>query len=63
MHGRWITFFESVGRGAFDDKGGAMQLLMEDRKGIVDPLTGEDSINTPFKRPRFQSDEFAPDTR
>ena len=35
-YGIWIKIFELVGRGMFDDKGGAMQFLMEDRKGDVD---------------------------
>ena len=37
-HGRWLTIFELVGRGVFDDKGGGAQFLMEDRKGIWIPL-------------------------
>ena len=61
-HGRWITIFELVGRGAFDNKGGVVQFLMEDRKGGVDPGSGDKPVNTSFKRPRFQSIDFGPNT-
>ena len=61
-HVRWITIFELVGRGAFNDKGAAAQFLTEDRKGGIDPGSGEEPVNTPFKCPRFQSGDFAPNT-
>ena len=51
-HIRWITIFEAISSNVFDSEGGITQFLMEDRKEAdIDPPSGEEPINTPFKRP------------
>ena len=58
-HNRWIIIFEAISRNTFDAEGGTTQFLMEDRKEAdLDPLTGEEIVNIPFKRPQCQSADF-----
>ena len=57
------TIFESIGRGTFDAEGGTTQFLLEDWKEVdLDPISGEEQVNTPFKRPRFHSSDFKLDS-
>ena len=63
-HNHWITIFEAISRNTLDAEGGTAQFLMEDRKEAdINPLSGEEPVNTPFKRPWFQSGGFKMDTR
>ena len=44
---------------SFDSEEGITQFLMEDRKEAdIDPLSGVEPVNAPFKRPWFQSEDF-----
>ena len=48
----------------FDSEGGITQFLMKDKKEAdIDPFSGEEPVNTSFKRPWFQSGGFKMDTR
>ena len=47
----------------FDSEGGITQFLMKDKKEAdIDPFSGEEPVNTSFKRPWFQSGDFKLDT-
>ena len=58
-HTRWITIFEAMNSDSFYSKEGVTQFLMEDRREAdIDPLSGVEPVNAPFKRPWFQSEDF-----
>ena len=58
-HTCWTTIFEAMNSESFDLEEGINQFLMEDKKETdIDLLSGVEPVNTPFKRPRFQSEDF-----
>ena len=61
---RWVAIFEVVMQGTFDDRGGEVvtELILDDKLGDSDPSTGENLVHTLFRRPRFMSNDFYPDS-
>ena len=61
-HNRWVAILEAVKKGTFDDKGGeaVTEFILYDKVGDSDPITGENVVHPPFKRPRFMTTDFDP---
>ena len=61
-HNRRVAIFKAVGKGTFDVTGGeaVTQFILGDKLGYTYPSTGENLIQTPFKRPRFMTTDFDP---